>query len=35
MGDHAWLTLLTFRVGYSTQEGLSSPHRAVNNVVKP
>jgi hypothetical protein len=33
--DPAWLTLLTFRVGYSTHEGLRSPRRALNDVVKP
>lgn len=33
--DPAWLTILTFRTGYSTHEGLRSPRRAVNDVVKP
>ncbi len=35
VGDPAWLTLLSFRVGYSTHEGLRSPRRAVSDVVKP
>ena len=35
VGDPAWQTLLTFRTGYSTHEGLRSPRRAVNDVVKP
>ncbi len=35
VGDPAWQTLLAFRVGYSTHEGLRSPRRAVNEVVKP
>jgi nucleotide-binding universal stress UspA family protein len=35
VGDAAWQTILTFRVGYSTHEGLRSPRRAVNAVVKP
>jgi hypothetical protein len=35
VGDPAWQTLLAFRVGYSTREGLRSPRRAVNEVVKP
>jgi hypothetical protein len=35
VGDVAWQTILTFRTGYSTHEGLHSPRRAVNNVVKP
>jgi hypothetical protein len=34
VGDPAWLTLLTFRVGYSTHEGLRSPRRALNDVVR-
>jgi len=34
VGDPAWLTILTFRTGYSTHEGLRSPRRAVNDVVK-
>jgi len=33
--DAAWQTILTFRTGYSTHEGLRSPRRAVNDVVKP
>ncbi|GHO65423.1 Tat pathway signal protein [Ktedonobacter sp. SOSP1-52] len=33
--DAAWQAILTFRVGYSTHEGLRSPRRAVNDVVKP
>jgi hypothetical protein len=35
VGDAAWQTILTFRIGYSTHEGLRSPRRAVNEVVKP
>ena len=35
VGDAAWQTILTFRIGYSTHEGLRSPRRAVNDVVKP
>jgi hypothetical protein len=35
VGDPAWQTILTFRIGYSTHEGLRSPRRAVNDVVKP
>ncbi len=35
VGDPAWQTLLAFRVGYSTHEGLRSPRRGVNEVVKP
>src|ERR1700694_4748840 len=35
VGDAAWQTILTFRIGYSSQEGLRSPRRAVNDVVKP
>ena len=31
----AWQALLAFRIGYSTHEGLRSPRRAVNEVVKP
>ena len=34
VGDAAWQTILTFRIGYSTHEGLRSPRRAVNDVVK-
>lgn len=34
VGDAAWQTILTFRVGYSTHEGLRSPRRAVDEVVK-
>jgi hypothetical protein len=33
VGDAAWQTILTFRIGYSTHEGLRSPRRAVNDVV--
>ncbi|GCE25073.1 hypothetical protein KDA_05570 [Dictyobacter alpinus] len=33
VGDTAWQTILTFRLGYSTHEGLRSPRRAVNDVV--
>lgn len=32
--DAVWQTFLTFRIGYSTHEGLRSPRRAVNEVVK-
>jgi len=35
IGDDAWQAILTFRTGYSTHEGLRSPCRAVNDVVKP
>jgi hypothetical protein len=35
VGDPAWQTLLAFRIGYSTHEGLRSPRRGVNEVVKP
>jgi hypothetical protein len=35
VGDPAWQTLLAFRVGYSTHEGLRSPRRSVNQVMKP
>ena len=34
VGDPAWQALLVFRIGYSTHEGLRSPRRAVNEVVK-
>jgi hypothetical protein len=34
VGDPAWQTLLTFRIGYSTHEGLRSPRRSVDQVVK-
>ncbi len=34
LDDPAWQTLLAFRIGYSTHEGLRSPRRAVNEVVK-
>jgi len=34
VGDPAWQTLLAFRIGYSTHEGLRSPRRPVNEVVK-
>ncbi len=34
VGDPAWQAVMTFRVGYSTHEGLRSPRRAVNDVVK-
>ena len=34
VGDPTWQTILTFRVGYSTHEGLRSPRRAVNDVIK-
>jgi hypothetical protein len=33
VGDTAWQTILTFRIGYSTHEGLRSPRLAVNDVV--
>jgi hypothetical protein len=32
--DPAWQTLLAFRIGYSTHEGLRSPRRSVDQVVK-
>ena len=35
VGDPAWQTLLAFRIGYSTHEGLRSPRRSVEEVVKP
>jgi hypothetical protein len=35
VGNPTWQTLLAFRVGYSTHEGLRSPRRGVNEVVKP
>jgi len=35
VGDPAWQTLLSFRVGYSTHEGLRSPRRGVDEVMKP
>jgi hypothetical protein len=34
VGDTTWQTILTFRIGYSAHEGLSSPRRALNDVVK-
>jgi hypothetical protein len=34
VGDPAWQTLLAFRIGYSTHEGLRSPRRSVDQVVK-
>jgi hypothetical protein len=34
VGDPAWQTLLAFRVGYSTNEGLRSPRRSVEQVVQ-
>lgn len=33
-GDPAWQTLLAFRIGYSTHEGLRSPRLSVDEVVK-
>jgi hypothetical protein len=35
VGDPAWQTLLAFRIGYSTHEGLRSPRRGVDEVVNP
>ena len=35
VGDTAWQTLLAFRIGYSTHEGLRSPRRSLDEVVKP
>jgi hypothetical protein len=35
VGDPAWQALLAFRLGYSTHEGLRSPRRAVDEVLKP
>jgi hypothetical protein len=34
-GDPTWQTVLAFRIGYPTHEGLRSPRRAVDEVVKP
>ncbi len=34
VGDSAWQTLVAFRIGYSTHEGLRSPRRAMDEVVK-
>ncbi len=34
VSDPSWQSILTFRIGYSTHEGLRSPRRAVNDVVK-
>jgi hypothetical protein len=34
-GDPAWQTLLAFRIGYSTHDGLRSPRRLVDEVLKP
>lgn len=34
VGDPAWQTLLTFRIGYPTHKGLRSPRRSVDQVVK-
>jgi len=33
VGNPAWQTLLSFRVGYPTHEGLRSPRRAVSDVA--
>jgi hypothetical protein len=33
VGDPTWQTLLAFRIGYSTHEGLRSPRRAVDEVL--
>jgi hypothetical protein len=35
VGDPAWQTLLAFRIGYSTHDGLRSPRRSLDEVVKP
>jgi hypothetical protein len=35
VGDPAWQTLLAFRIGYSTHDGLRSPRRSVDQVVQP
>jgi hypothetical protein len=35
VGDPAWQTLLAFRIGYSTHDGLRSPRRLVDEVLKP
>jgi len=35
VGDPGWQTLLAFRIGYSTHEGLRSPRRSVDQVVQP
>jgi hypothetical protein len=34
VGDPAWQTLLAFRIGHSTHDGLRSPRRPVNEAVK-
>ncbi len=34
VGDPTWQTGLSFRIGYSTHEGLRSPCRSVDQVVK-
>jgi hypothetical protein len=35
VGGPAWQTLLAFRIGYATHDGLRSPRRGVDEVVKP
>lgn len=35
ISDPAWQALLAFRIGYSIHEGLRSPRRSVDQVVKP
>ena len=34
IGDATWQTILTFRTGYSTHEGLRSPRRAIDDVIR-
>ncbi|HET8851637.1 MAG TPA: hypothetical protein VFN02_03860 [Ktedonobacteraceae bacterium] len=34
VGDPAWLTLLAFRIGYSTHDGRRSPRRGVDEVMQ-
>jgi hypothetical protein len=34
VGGLAWQTLLAFRIGYSTNEGLRSPRPGVSEMVK-
>jgi hypothetical protein len=35
VGDPAWQTLMAFRIGYSTHDGLRSPRRGMDEVLKP
>ena len=34
VGDPAWQTLLAFRIGYSVHDGLRSPRRGVDEVMR-